>query len=388
MTRDFSQVREDFPVLEDLAYLQTGSYGPMPEPVRRKLESTRRRYNALGPASPRGAEFLGEKVKKARKSIASSVESSPDDVAWLGNVTSGFDVLALGLDWERDDEVIVASSEHIAGRMPWARLAREVGVKVVEIEVGPKTRWQVPPQAVEEAMTNKTRLICLSDISYCTGARLRVSAIAALAEENDVLFAVDGAQTVGAVPISAEDSGCHFYSYCGYKWSLGPAGTGALYVSPQVTDDVSVHRVGSRGTEMVKSDGTYRLRSDARKFEGTTYSKLNYVGWGIAFDYIADIGVDRCYERIERLAGLLKKELAAIDGVSVLTPASPRLSGGLVSFAVPGLSDLGAAVEELYSRHDVLIRYTGSTGALRASVHFFNDESDLERLLKGIKELT
>lgn len=387
--RSFADIRADFPAVSRVTYLNTGSVGIVPTPVLDALAAWLSDYYGRGPMDPEVLKDLNERVRQVRAQVAAVIGAGPDDVAWVDNVTTGIDTVALGLPWQRGDQIIVAGSDHIAGLMPWRRLEQVAGVEVVTVPVGPETGWQVDPDRVEAAITPRTRLICLSHVSFSTGGRLDAAAIGEIARRRGVLYLLDGAQSAGAVPVNVRATRCHFYSYPGYKWTLAPEGTSALYVDPEALERVEVHRVGYFGATKIEATGRYDLQPNALRFQGTTYGVDNYVAWGMSLRYLQDLGVERVYRRIAELATLLRRRLAELPGVRVITPPDPATGGapsGLTSFTIEGVEP-SSVVEPIYRRFGVIIRFVriiDQPNALRAATHIYNDESDVDRLVEAV----
>src|SRR5690606_35345575 len=134
---------------------------------------------------------------------------------------------AAGIDWRAGDEVIISDLEHVSGVAPWQRLATARGVKIINLK---SLGGYVSPRQIEEAITDSTRLVCLSHVSYATGAELPVREACAAASRRGVMVVVDGAQSAGHILVDVRSIGCDFYALPGQKWLLGPEGTGALYV--------------------------------------------------------------------------------------------------------------------------------------------------------------
>lgn len=390
--RSFAEIRADFPGVSRVAYLNTGSVGIVPRPVLAELAAWLDDYYGRGPMDPAVLKDLAERVERVRAKVASAIGAGPADVAWVDNVTTGVDTIALGLRWRRGDQIVVAASDHIAGLMPWRRLEQAEGVEVVTVPVGPETGWQVDPNRVEAAITPRTRLICLSHVSFSTGGRIDAAAVGEIARRHDVLYLLDGAQSVGALPVDVRATGCHFYSYPGYKWTLAPEGTSALYVRPDAVERVAVHRIGYHGARQIEETGRFDLHPNALRFQGTTFGVDNYVAWGLALSYLEEVGLDRAYRRVAELASLTRRRLAEIPGVTVITPPDPVTGGapsGLTSFTIAGVEP-AAAVEPLYRDFGVIVRFVriiGQPNALRAATHVYNDEGDVERLVEGVAAL-
>ncbi|MBI2874333.1 MAG: aminotransferase class V-fold PLP-dependent enzyme [Firmicutes bacterium] len=383
--RDLTAFRADFPALSRGAYLQTGAVGLVPGPVLQQLDEWTRCFYADGPTTPSARRLAKELLNEARHRASTLVGCAPEEIAWVENVTSGIDSIALGLEWKPGDEVIVASTEHFAGRAPWRLLAERKGVAVKVVEAGPDTGWRVLPAAVEAALSPRTRLICLSDVSFCTGIRLECREIASLAGKQGILFILDGAQAAGILPVDVHELGCDAYAFPGYKWCLAPEGTAALYLSPKAARLLKPHRAGYHGTSRMDMDGNFNFLEDARMVQGTTFNWLAFAAWGASLAYLEDAGFERIRDHALGLADRLAEGLGRLPGVNPVRPAERRACSSLVPWE-PADLDPAETARYLQERHAVTVRSLHRPKALRASLHLYNDLSDVQRLLAGMEQ--
>lgn len=363
-----------------MTYLLTGWAGLLPDPVQAELGRWLAGYYSA-PTTPAALQQRTELLQNLRTRLAGLLKAPSGSVALTESVTAGFETLALGLDWRSGDEVVVANTEHLAGLAPWRRLQAVAGVRVVVVEAGPATGWRVLPERVAAALTERTRLICLSHVSYSTGARLDAAAVGRLARDRGIIFAVDGAQSVGAVAVDVGAIGCDAYSFCGYKWTLAPDGAAGLYLSPRLLATLRPQRFNYAA--QFQPDGTYELPADARRFEGTGVALPSLAALSLSLDYLDGLGMDAVYERVAALTLAARQALAAVPGVSILTPPE---AAGLLTFTVAGRDPVQVA-GRLWAEQRILVRAVPNPPAVRASLHFYNDTSDIERLAAGLGAL-
>jgi L-cysteine/cystine lyase len=331
-----------------------------------------------GPAYLEGPGFYArqsELRERAREAAARLVGAAPEDVALTQNTTHGMNLGAVSLDWRAGDEVVSTTTEHPGCLAPLHALARRSGVKV-ELVSPPVTA-----QKIEAAMTPRTRLIALSHVDWTTGEVFPLAEISALARERGALTLVDGAQSVGNIPVDAPASGADMYAFTAHKWVLGPEGIGALYVRPGL--DVHSTNVGFLSlADPFAFDlwGNYELKSDARRFEASTGSPALCAGFATAAEAVYERG-DMGFEGIRHRAELLMALLSELPRVT-LRSFRPAQSG-LVSFEVEGLA-AKEVVERLLERRFVLRYIPGSRPYVRASTHLFNTGEELEALVKAV----
>jgi len=204
----------------------------------------------------------------------------------------------------------------------------------------------------------------------------------ALAHSRGALIAVDGAQAVGAIPVSVEDLGADFYAVPGQKWLLGPDGTGALYCAPAVLDRPRLTFAGYGSFESLDLAIEGKLHPDARRFRdcrlppafGSRFARST--AWLSMY-----VGLNWIHERTARLAGEATAMLAAVPGVELITPRDHM--AGLVTFRIAGWTP-GPALRELSQRTLVIARTIPPLDAIRISVGFFNTDHELRRFRDGV----
>lgn len=385
-----SRIRADFPsVVGPVTYLQTGTAGPLPWPVVLKFQEMLEDYHRLGPALPGAGETIRIKAAECRERLASLLGARREEIALVESTSAGVNAGLLSITWEPGDEVITTDIEHMAVTTAVHYLQSRYWAKPVVVRSRGGT---VSAAQIEEAITPRTKAICLSHVSYCTGARLPVEAITRLTASRRIILVVDGAQAAGSVEVDLSEMGCHFYAFPGYKWLLGPEGTAGLYVRDETAKVSLVPQAGFRGVTFTGSDGAYELAGDARRFELSTTSWLNFAALSDSLEYLERVGGDRAgvADHDASLASVLKRLLAGVRGVRILTPEAAAESGALVAFTVAGLEEpekLAQAVRWLLDERGVLIRSVRQTMALRASVHLYNTIEEVEKLAGAVHEL-
>ena len=334
-----------------------------------------------GPAYLQGAEFYarqGEAYSRAREAAARLLGASPEDVALTQSTTHGMNLGVNSLDWEPGDEVISTSTEHPGCLAPLHALRGRFGVELKLISP------PVTPEKIEEVMTPRTRLVALSHVDWTTGEVLPLEEICALAREHGALTLVDGAQSAGNISVVAPTTGADMYAFTGHKWLLGPEGIGAFYVRP----DCRVHspNLGYLSVADPKSfdqEGNYELHTGARRFESSTMSPALAGGFANALEAASGRG-DAGLQEIHRRANLLMDLLSENPRVTLYTPRPART--GLVSFEVEGVPAKEVA-ERLLEQQFVVRFIPEPNHYVRASVHLFNTEEELEALTKAVANL-
>ena len=202
------------------AYLNTGTSGPLPRGAAEAIEHAMWREVDLGRASPSGLPDYAPMVQDTRQRLATLIGADVAEVALTDSTTHGINAIVWGLPWQSEDEVLTSTVEHPGIVAPLHHLARRTGVSL----------RTVVPDAIACSVTDHTRLVAVSHVSFSTGARLPIEEIAYAAHQQGALLLVDGAQAVGAVPVDVHALDVDAYAFPGQKWLCGPEGIGALYV--------------------------------------------------------------------------------------------------------------------------------------------------------------
>ncbi|EHN10327.1 putative cysteine desulfurase [Patulibacter medicamentivorans] len=358
---DPAQLRAEFPVLREVAYLNAGTCGPLPR------ASSAAAAGVVHQAEQHGRTHdhfvaTGHTQDARRRRYAALVGGEPEDVALTTATSEGMVRVLQGLEWHAGDEVLTAEQEHPGLLGPLAALARQHDVRI----------RTVPLERIVEAVDERTRLVACSHVRWTDGT-LAPSALAELRDEVPVL--IDGAQGAGAIPVDVAALGCAFYAAAGQKWLCGPIGTGFLWIDPAWQA-----RLRAPGpTYLNLSDPAAGLAArpwpDARAHDAVTTSGEAAAAALAAFDVLDEHGWPALHERAADLAQQLADGLAA-RGRTV----APRGRTTLVAWSE---ADPAATVAALAAA-GVVVRDLPGSDRVRASVGAWNDEQDLDRLLRAL----
>jgi L-cysteine/cystine lyase len=350
-----AEARAQFPVLERLAYLQAGSVGPLARGTTEAMRAAEERALHEGRGALAQFTRLVQAREELRDEIAALVGVSADKVALTASTTDGCNIALAGLDLREGDEVITTTDEHFGLIGP----LHTSGARVVVVEP--------EPERIVEAITPRTRLIAVSHVLWTTGAVLPVHELKA---STGLPILVDAAQSVGVFPVDA--SGVDYFTISGQKWLCGPEGTGALIVAEP--EALRVARPSYLSQQAYENDGCFVPKDGAARFDPNLTPTASVAGLRAAISGIPNWGHTRAAEMAERFRSRL-----ADAGCDVVIPEQRAT---LVSWRVPAedSSDVVARLAEA----GVIVRDLPGRGLVRASVGWWNDESDLERLLAAL----
>lgn len=371
----WAEVRSRFPVSRERGiYLNTGTLGLTPYSV---LEATVGHLRATASAF-RAAEYSLERLKET---AAAFLGAAPHEIVITRNATEAMSFVANGLELERGDEILTSDHEHIGGLCCWQLVARRRGVTltIVPLPVPPREPDEIL-DAFRRAITPRTRVVSLSHVTFTTGLRAPVEAVARLCRERGIIFVVDGAHPVGMFPVNVREIGADFYATSTHKWLCAPQGTGLLHVREDWLDRLWP-TIASGGWDDVS------LRSDRFNHLGTVNDSLR-AGLRAAFEFQAALGPERIWRRVLHLSQRLHDALAAIPGVRIKTTRDRRMASGMVAFTVEGVPGLDLQ-KALWERGPIRTRVIGEYdyGFVRLSTHIFNTRDEIDEAVREIDRI-
>jgi selenocysteine lyase/cysteine desulfurase len=376
-------VREALPSLGAGIYLNTGSAGPIPVESAAAVEELSNWELRTGRAHPDYFEMFLERMAEARAGVAAILAADVDSVALTHSTTDGMNIATWAVDWRPDDRAVTTTHEHAGGIGALIAVRDRFGVEVAFAEIGDGGDDERTIAAFDEAIVPGTRLVLLSHVLCTTGARLPVERIASIARDRGALVAIDGAQSVGAIPVSVTEIGADFYAVAGQKWLLGPEGTGALWASPRAIERAAMSQVGWFSFESIDLRGNAVYHRTARRFEASNHHKPSVVGLARSCGWLSMyVGLPWIHARGTTLARAAADRLAGIPGVRLLTPRERMAT--LVTFKIEGWPAT-AALTELGSRVFAVARAIVPLDAIRISVGFFNTEAEVERFARTVE---
>lgn len=351
-------LRQEFPVLDTVAYLNAGTDGPVPQRAAAAAAASIAAQAEEGRAGKAYFEQLIQSREALRRRAAWLMGCPPGQIALTHSTTDGMNLVLRGLRLGHGDEVVTSDEEHPGLLAPLAALAVENGV---EVRIVPFTE-------IASAVTPATKLIAVSHVSWITGQVADTAALAA----TGVPILLDGAQGLGAVRVDPVQLGCAFYAAAGQKWLCGPDQSGFLYVREDQVDTLGAPWPGYQSLSDAQRAAELPLAEGATRFD-LGFPAPHNGAWALAaFEVFEQEGWDDVLARGPSLAAQLA-EMLRERGLTV----APRGASTLVSFEV---ADPDGFVERAAAA-GVVVRNLPGRGLLRASVGAWSDESDLERLL-------
>jgi len=387
---DVLAVREDFPVLKKVIYLDSAATTQTPVQVVSAMNEYFYKYAANhGRGAHRLARETTDHYEDAREKVAEFLNVDHTKTIFTKNATESINMVAHGMEWNAGDHVITTLIEHHSNLLPWMRL-RKQGVNVTIIE--PDATGMVVPEDIENALTDRTRLVAVTHVSNVLGTIVDVAKITKIGHRGGAKVLVDGAQSAGHMPVDVGALDCDFFATPGHKGLLGPQGTGVLYVKePDLLEPVylgggTVHAVTTTGFELEPSPG---------RFEAGTPNIPGVIGLGRAVEYVRELGTDNIERHETSLARDAASRLAEIPSVEVY---GPKNRAAVVPFNVTGLNphDVALIMDETkkicvrsgYHCAMPAVRFLGVEGAVRASFGVYSTQEEVDIFIDAVDQIT
>lgn len=368
--------RAQMPVTDRWAYLDHAAVAPLSRgaqaAITKLAEQAATEGDTLWPQ-------WNENLQGLRKQFAELLTCDVGDLCLVPNTTFGINLVAEGFPFQRGDNVVIPEGEFPSNLFPWWN-QRGRGV---EVRVVPRS---ADGEVIIDELINrtdaKTRLIAVSWVGYASGYRIDVDALVHQAHRRGVMVFLDAIQGLGMFPLDLSRTPVDFLAADGHKWLLGPEGAGVAMIRREHLD---LLRVANVGWNSVKNSYNYgdpklELRSDASRFESGSANMLGAAGLSASLQMFLDVrrahGVEAISERIASLVEQAVQRLRSRGAILRLSD-SPLHRSGIVTFEMPGADP--AKIRSRALEAGVVVSCRG--GGVRASLHVYNDDDDLDRLM-------
>jgi len=365
--------RGDFPIFEHTVYANSCSQGALSLRVRAAAEEWLAGWDENGAEW----EFWVERNEAARSGFAGLIHAPTDEVAVTTSVSQGVSALvsALRFDGERNRIVISDFEFPTVGQIAHAQALR--GAEIVRVM--PEADGTIPPERFAEAVDERTALVCCTAVSFRTGHRHDVAAIAGIAHANGALVLADSYQAVGALEIDVRALGADIVTGGTVKYLLGSAGLAFMWVRGALLATLVPTQTGWFADEDIfaMSIADYSPHATARRFDSGTPPVPSLYPGTAGMELIAEVGVPAIEAHIR---GLVERLLAGLDdlGATVATPRGERAYGPLICVVSTDPNALVAALAE-----QRIVTSTRDSN-LRVSLHLYNIEEDVDRILEAL----
>jgi selenocysteine lyase/cysteine desulfurase len=390
MALDFERARRETPGVGHVAHLNNAGAALPPALVTDAVIEHLRAEARIG--GYEAAALAADRVESTYAAIARLLGCGTDEVAVVENATRAWDMAFYALRFAPGDRILTARAEYASSVIAFLQVARRTGA-VVEV-VDDDEDGQISVGDLKRRMDDgrgPVKMISLTHVPTQGGLVNPAEEVGAIAREHGVMYFLDACQSAGQMPLDVGRLGCDILTATGRKYLRGPRGTGFLYMRRGLIEELEPPFLDLHAARWTAAD-RYEIRSDARRFENWETNYAAKIGLGVAVDYALSWGLEEIEARVTHLADLLRERLGSVDGARVHDQGRRRC--GIVTFTVDGapaqhiqrrLADQGvntsvSLVE--YARWDLAGRQLPDL--VRASVHYYNTEDEIERLIAGL----
>ena len=376
-------IRQEMPATTAHTYLNTGTFGPLPTCAIQAMQGYLTAQLQHGRIGTQSFERMTNTFDDARTRLARLLNTTAQEIALTDNTGEGMNIVSYGINWREGDEVITTNHEHISALAPLYQIRDRYGVKLRIADLGTKA-GRSAPDIIAPLITEHTRMIVLSHVTWTTGAVLDVSAVTQLGREHGIPVLIDGAQSAGDIRLDMKALDVDFYAMPMQKWLCGPDGNGALYINNRSRHLLQPTYVGYMSVKH-EPGIEWELEEGAKCFELGGRQQAAWAGMAAILNWMENtVGYEWLYARILSLATYAYHALSKVSDIELLTPESGK--SGIISFTIEGLKD-DEVVKSLNEQHNMLIRNIPSTHAIRISTSFYNTEEEIDTLVQALSSL-
>ena len=364
MSKDISG---DFPVSNKI-YLNNASVSLMPLQSINAMNDFLISYNSSGPDSKESAKLIEEKLNNVRKIIAKIICCNPKEVILTQSTTDGINIVANGLSFDENSNIVIRgmTHEHHSNFYPWIKLKNKISVRNIPID----SNGFFKLDDLKSNLDKNTKLVAISHALYNTGSILPAEKISTVINKQ-IPFFIDSAQTIGCIGThDVSKLGCDFMSFNGSKWLCGPMGTGLFYCKKESSELLEPKTIGGESA-IIENDNNLVFKELPEKFQTGFRNYVGIVGLESSVKYLLNFGMENIRKKNQKLSNLFRDELEKISNVVLYGPDDPE-----------------KVVEKLEKQNIILaVREIMEKKIIRVSPHFFNNESDMLKVIDEIRKL-
>lgn len=370
----------EFPVARESIFMAHAGVTILPRRVTKAMQD----YLEMCSLQHQESGDVWRDLNETRTVAARLIGAKASEISLLGPTSVGLSLVANGLTWQAGDEIVCYQDDYPANVYPWMDLQRQgVILRLVKTE----QPGAITLEAVERALTPKTKLVALASCHFFTGYRIDVNAIGKMLRDRGILFCLDAIQTLGAFDTRVDY--VDFLSADAHKWMLGPMAAGIVYVREEAQDLLRPSLIGAwnvKAPNFIAQD-TLEFERGGRRYEPGVLNAVGIFGMKAALEMLLELGIDQISARLLALKSHLVPQLQA-QGFTVLPP----VDGNYASSITTAMRNEGVALDKIFEHlaknHAVVsLRHNRAGQAhLRFSPHFYNTEAEIDQVCRLIGE--
>ncbi|MFX0016094.1 MAG: aminotransferase class V-fold PLP-dependent enzyme [Promethearchaeota archaeon] len=381
---DFEKLRKEFPVTEKAIFLNHAAISPSPTPVIEECQKWLIHHKSYGDLFFPNLEKILESINEDRRIVGKFINAKfpEEEIAFTYNTSYGLAAIAESIKWEKDDKIIINNAEYTSNSYTYQALANKFDL---QLEVLSNIDGVIPLESFNQAIDESTRLVAISHVQFSNGFRANINELAKICHEKEVRFIVDAIQSLGAVPVDVQKQDIDYLASGGYKWLLGPLGTGFIYIKRELAELLYPSFVGSMSdaNPLDLSHHVYIPGRGAKRFQASLGPHTHLIARAVK--YLNDLGIDKIYQQIMKLTDLIIEIVRNEKIFQLNTPIETKEQrSGIVSFSCPNGEKIVSQLRKL--SFPIAVSYR--EGGIRLSPHCYNTIEEIQLCLETIKALS
>ena len=388
---DIARLREETAGCEQSTFFNNAGASLQPRPVVARVIQHLRLEEWLG--GYEAADRVRDELAGVYGSVARLLHCAPEEIALQENATRAWEMAFYSLRFAAGDRIVTAANEYASNYIAFLQVAQRTGAEICVVESD--EAGEVDLDALRKLLDDRVKLIALTHVPTNGGLVQPAARVGELARAAGIPFLLDACQSAGQMHLDVNALGCDMLSATGRKYLRGPRGTGFLYVRNALLAQMDPPSLDLHAATWV-AQGKFEVRSDAKKFETWESAAATRLGLGVAIEYALTLGLKKIERRVQHLAARLREQLAQVKGVTVRDLG--RVRCGIVTFTCNGhspgevmqqLKAKGIAVRTIErSSARIDMEQRGLDELVRASVHYYNTEAEIERLCAAVRAIS
>ena len=364
---DLDELRREFPLTEECAFLDHAAISPLPSRTRAAMT----RFIEMRRFVRRAWEEYDTLDQELRQALAQLINATPEEIALVQNTAEGINIAAHAIPFRPGDNVVFCDMEYPANVYPWMNLAR----RGVEARIIPHREGGLALDDLEEYVDERTKVVAASSVEFLTGFRNDLEGIGQFCKARGIYFVVDAIQSLGVIPLDVRECQIDMLSCGGPKWLMGPCGLGFFFCRRELIEEMIPAYAGADCVVDALNFRDYNLTflPNAKRFEPGTGNYVGKVGLLASVSLLLEVGIEKIHRRTLHLTDTLIEDLQR-RGYRIASCLRPEHRSAIVSFSTP---DVQADYEKLIANKVIV---SLRENYIRVSPHGYNTEEEVLRV--------